>query len=349
MTSYRLLTFNVAFLPRAPFSPHLPDYIFRIDRISEILVHQNVDIVVLNELFIPEIRARLIRNLGNTYCVPLWSDDRLFPYASFATWPGHTSSPQSLGQASAPGETGLPKQGEIAQNNHHGQAGPYAPRETTVHGKDTPFVDSGLLFAFRRDRGIICPDPPMFVPWERRGPESASARMGFFHVKVGLTHTASAASIHLVGLHMNPFGRHRDIRSIQLSQLGSFIRQQDDGVPFPLLRLVVGDFNIVGESAEYRATLGGGRLPHSIDLYRIHHPHSPGYTWSSENPLTSFALGDTNLSERLDYMLLNQHPRCRKRLIVNSIDVMKCELNDYEYRYASDHFGLLLDFDVECF
>ena len=347
MAQYRILTLNAAFLPRTPVSPSLPDYTYRVDKISEIIIRDRVDIVVLNEVFVPEIRARLIRNLENTHVVPggmgtcgvLGDGDALWS----PPWPEAGGSLP----LHAPSVKSLARQRISMIRQHTGGTHRSRKRAALDTWRDVPLVDSGLLVAVRKGRGLICADPPHFVPWARRGSESITARMGFFQIKLGLRHAAIPSSLELFGLHMNPYPRHRDIRADQLNQLSTFMQQQDDGVAAPLLKLVVGDFNIVGESDEYRATLGRGGLAGGGDLYRMHHQDDPGFTWSSENPLTHFALDDAAVDQRLDYMFLVQHPRCRKRLRVSSIEVARCAIDGYEYKFASDHFGLLLEGDID--
>lgn len=340
MATYTAMTLNSAFLPRVPGSPSLPDYDFRADKIAERIEELKIDILVLNEVFVPEIRKRLIRSLEKEYSIPAGIN-----MAFFAD--GVNVATAEAGERNFAGSTTSAAKMTIRDIEENPAL---TPRERNLAIAsaiaDVPFVESGLFLALRKGRGIIPGTFPVFTPWENRGIESVSARMGYFLFKIGLKHTEIPASLYLFGLHMNPFNNHSDIRLSQLKQLREKIASMDDGVAAPFCKLLLGDFNIVGESVEYDSTIAGGVLPGCVDLFRISHPEDHGYTWSKDNPLTDFAIGGSGSNERLDYILSASSSRCKKKIKVDLIKVEKMEVPEYTYGYVSDHFGVKLTFDI---
>ena len=167
----------------------------------------------------------------------------------------------------------------------------------------------------------------------------------FFHIDLGLLKAEVPSRLNIIGVHFNPYKKHHSIRRKQLKQLQKFITKMDEGVLRPSLKLIAGDFNIIGESSEYLNTIGGGYFGGRTDIYRQVRS-DPGFTWNTKNPLTAFALGGAGSNERLDYILNVNHSRHDKVVEVSGIRINEFATNKYDKGFVSDHFGLLCDFDI---
>lgn len=331
---YTLLTLNAAFLPRFPGVPALPDHEDRANILCDLLISSAADIVVLQEVFVPSIREILIRRLSGIFNIPAGIPSELL---SEVAEDSYAIAKASLMAAASHANFSISSNLDLAIREQ-------VLRTASINA-DIPFIQSGLFFAYRKGRGILCPDSPVFHIWKDRGPESWTADMGWFYVDIGLTHTQSPARVRLIGLHMNPYERHSRIRWRQLRQLRDQLAQMDDGVLRPAPKAVCGDFNIVGESLEYDATIKDGFFGSSSDQYRLNNS-DPGYTWNNKNPLTRYALGGAGNDQRLDYILFPRHPRQHKLLKSHEARIEEFSTSSYREGFVSDHFGVSCKIDI---
>jgi hypothetical protein len=330
---YTLLTLNSAFLPRFPGAPTLPDHEMRANILCDLLISSAADIVVIQELFVPSIREILVRRLSDVFNIPAGIPvDLLTEVTEESPATMRESLERTISRA------------KFTVNEARSVASRERSLELASIDADVPFIKSGLFFAYRKGRGILCSDSPAFQSWEDRGPESWTADMGWFYIDLGLTRAQAPSRLRLIGLHMNPYERHARVRRRQLRQLRNALSQMDEGELRPHPKIICGDFNIVGESGEYSETIGGGFLGLNADQYRLKRS-DPGYTWDTKNPLTRYAMGGAGNNERLDYVLFPEHPRQRHLLRTSEIRVEEFSTSAYREGFVSDHFGIICEFD----
>lgn len=112
--------------------------------------------------------------------------------------------------------------------------------------------------------------------------------------------------------------------------------------------ILMGDFNARPESDEIRWLRGlvtlGGRRTYFQDAWDRLHPGEPGWTWARANPYTA-KLAFLEPDRRLDYIFVTPM-RGDGRGTIHSCRIV-FEQPSADRVYASDHFGLLADIQVE--
>jgi len=197
-------------------------------------------------------------------------------------------------------------------------------------------LNSGLFLAVRCQTVKL--GQVSFHQWNSTSGIEQYASKGFFVAEVGSW--ALGKYIDVVGAHLRAFegSGEAETRRHQLSQVKSTLSSQIRP------RLVVGDFNIIGETRDYEilsSVLGHG----FADQYRLLHPNDHGYTWSAKNPNTKRS-DDSGKNERLDYVFLQQSGVAAEvEINVEEVLIDEVPLPHYSDIYASDHFGLVTSFE----
>ena len=341
-TKFKILTLNSAFLPKIPGLPNidLGDNSYRAKHIAKIIKEKDIDIVVLNEVFLNNARSVLIENLRHDFNIP--GGQRLSELGGLIE-----DKEESNTSYNSISTKSICKY--LAKKTHENSNLSILEKRKQINELQitSGILNSGLFFAYRKNRGLIVPNSPLLSKWnDSPFPQKPLTDMGYFLIKIGFRRASTPASIHLFGLHMAPYVNNSSIRKKQLKQLNNHILELDRTISKPNLKLVVGDFNIIANTAEHRATLENGILSYSKDQFSSIHPNEPGYTWSEDNPQT-YHSEDGGKNERLDYIFSIENPRCSKKFVSNSISIEKMAVTDYAREYASDHFGVVYEFDIE--
>jgi endonuclease/exonuclease/phosphatase family metal-dependent hydrolase len=110
----------------------------------------------------------------------------------------------------------------------------------------------------------------------------------------------------------------------------------------------MGDFNARPESDEIRWLRGlctlSGRRTHFQDAWDRLHPGERGWTWSSANPYTK-PLAFLEPDRRIDYIFVTPMRRDGRASIRSCRIVLDQPAPDGAY--ASDHFGLLAEIQID--
>jgi endonuclease/exonuclease/phosphatase family metal-dependent hydrolase len=113
-------------------------------------------------------------------------------------------------------------------------------------------------------------------------------------------------------------------------------------------QILMGDFNARPESDEIRWLRGqvtlGGRRTYFQDAWERLHPGDPGWTWARSNPYTA-KLAFLEPDRRIDYVFVTPM-RGDGRGTVHSCS-MAFRQPTAEQVFASDHFGLLAEIQIE--
>lgn len=113
-------------------------------------------------------------------------------------------------------------------------------------------------------------------------------------------------------------------------------------------QILMGDFNARPEADEIRFLRGlstlDGRRTYFQDAWERLHPGDPGLTWARANPYTA-KLAFLEPDRRLDYIFVTPM-RGDGRGTIHSC-TMVFDKPDADSVFASDHFGLLADIQVE--
>lgn len=338
MAYIKALTLNCGMLPDLPGLPLLGNDKTRARIITNEVKRLKIDILFLNEVFSPTMRGVMIRELKRDYYFPSGTRMEFFPE-------------ERMNSGSS--EEHLVKLKSI--NSFYS----YELKKSEIKDKtelkslirelkfDRAMVNSGLMVAFRRSAKIL-KGSTNFTEWKEKSFLHGFTNMGFFHMPIGLKELSKPQTIEIIGLHMNPFAKHKDIRKKQFIQLRDYIKGVDGTASKPRPKLIMGDFNVIGETMEYRDTIGGNILPYCTDLFTHLHPHKNGFTWAKENPLTGYS-EDGGKNERLDYALLVKDPKKTKhyKFDFRQVRVEKFENAEFKHKYASDHYGILVEFDIQ--
>lgn len=340
--TFKAATLNGGFLPTPPKPLHSEIVIgndtFRATNIAQRVDGLNIDILVMNEVFTPEARRALFNGLKHNYTFPGGLIFEIFMALS--------EQSETILENGEPFFLRNHSTKSIAR--HMARQIRTNPQLTSLEKRENlitlthiiTFVESGLFFAIRKNS--ILGNLANVTAWNDYKGWQNFANLGFFVAPIALK---GVATIDVIGLHLQPFSVHSETRKNQLSQLNDFI-SADSRNGAPKLKLILGDFNIVGESPEYHETIyNGTALPFSTDLFRSYST-DPGFTWSAENPLTDRS-EDRGKNERLDYILCTKYRRCRHNLVTKNVSIERYEIPGYQFKYASDHFGLVLEFEVQ--
>jgi endonuclease/exonuclease/phosphatase family metal-dependent hydrolase len=113
-------------------------------------------------------------------------------------------------------------------------------------------------------------------------------------------------------------------------------------------QILMGDFNARPESDEIRFLRGlttlAGRRTHYQDAWARLHPDLAGWTWTTANPYTA-SLAFLEQDRRLDYIFVTSERRDGRGRIHDCRIVL--DRPSGEGVYASDHFGVLADVQID--
>ena len=144
--------------------------------------------------------------------------------------------------------------------------------------------------------------------------------------------------------HLNYRLTHGKQREDQVMAIAASVAGRTSDSPHILL----GDFNARPEADEIRFLRGlvtlGGRRTYFQDAWERMHPDDPGLTWARKNPYTA-KLAFLEPDRRLDYIFVTPM-RGDGRGTVHSC-TMVFDKPGADSVFASDHFGLLAEIQVE--
>lgn len=172
---------------------------------------------------------------------------------------------------------------------------------------------------------------PHARPEERRILLSARIRCGETSVWVHTT-------------HLNYRLAHGKQREDQVQAIEAAIAGRSSDAP----HILMGDFNARPESDEIRWLRGqvtlGGRRTYFQDAWERRHYRAPGWTWANANPYTA-RLAFLQPDRRIDYIFVSPM-RGDGRGTIRACEMVFCEASAGGV-FASDHFGLLADIQIE--
>jgi endonuclease/exonuclease/phosphatase family metal-dependent hydrolase len=144
--------------------------------------------------------------------------------------------------------------------------------------------------------------------------------------------------------HLNYRLTHGKQREDQVSAIEASVASRASDSP----QILMGDFNARPESDEIRFLRGlvtlGGRRTYFQDAWDRMHPGDPGLTWPRSNPYTA-KLAFLEPDRRLDYIFVTPM-RGDGRGTIHSC-AMVFDQPGADSVFASDHFGLLAEIQVE--
>jgi len=144
--------------------------------------------------------------------------------------------------------------------------------------------------------------------------------------------------------HLNYRLAHGKQREDQVQAIEASIAARTSDAP----HILMGDFNARPESDEIRWLRGqvtlGGRRTYLQDAWERLHPGEPGWTWARANPYTA-KLAFLEPDRRIDYIFVTPMRGDGRGT------VLACRMVLHEpgpgQVFASDHFGLLAEIQVE--
>ncbi len=144
--------------------------------------------------------------------------------------------------------------------------------------------------------------------------------------------------------HLNYRLTHGRQREDQVQAIEASVAGRTSDSP----QILMGDFNARPEADEIRFLRGqvtlGGRRTYFQDAWERVHPGEPGWTWPRKNPNTA-KLAFLEPDRRLDYIFVSPM-RGDGRGTVHSC-TMVFDKPGADSVFASDHFGLLAEIQVE--
>lgn len=144
--------------------------------------------------------------------------------------------------------------------------------------------------------------------------------------------------------HLNYRLTHGQEREDQVLALEASIASRASDTP----QVLMGDFNARPESDEIRWLRGlttlGGRRTYFQDAWERLHPGEPGWTWARANPYTA-KLAFLEPDRRLDYIFVTPM-RGDGRATLHACEMVFRD-PDKDGVFASDHFGVLADIQIE--
>ncbi|MCG3132709.1 MAG: hypothetical protein FLDDKLPJ_03575 [Phycisphaerae bacterium] len=172
------------------------------------------------------------------------------------------------------------------------------------------------------------------------------------------------ATINKDGYWIGVFNTHtqaddyEDTRRKQLEQLADAIRDYRNANPtHPVL--VMGDFNVIGESSEYHGNMSdamGGRGAQRDGMMNVYCTDDLyACTSCGDNEFRQHFDSDTDEFWRLDYILYSPSRDGRVDIVPTRYEVLKWQVPDGEpdvecgdtvTREISDHYGVLMEFDL---
>jgi endonuclease/exonuclease/phosphatase family metal-dependent hydrolase len=159
--------------------------------------------------------------------------------------------------------------------------------------------------------------------------------------------TASGTRVWVHTTHLNyrlHHGQQRQDQVLAIDAALATVTALAGDVP----QILMGDFNARPESDEIRWLKGlttlEGRRVHYQDAWDRLHPGEPGWTWASANPYTS-PLAFLEPDRRIDYIFVTTMRRDGRGRIHDCRIVLAEPAGDGVY--ASDHFGLLAEVQLE--
>ncbi len=286
---YRVLTYNVAALPQTAFSnddfnPD-DDYVERGHEISDFILDNDYDIVVLNEVFVDEMRETLIGDLEAEY-----------PYIIREAWDGGSDTSHRQ-------DSGLMMFSRF----------PGDPIDIGTTCNESSNIDVQGL----DDGGGTSVCDAAFWPFTDLDGEDTFSEKGFFWAHLYNPRTGRPISI--LGTHAQAtyyavdtelFNDEREARASNFKEILAVIDQVsqygDD-------LILMGDMNVIGDyqgnNSEYLEIFGpsGWIRDHDLgDMWRdTTSPDDPGFSWDgSDGPTGNMvANNDPFAQERLDYMV----------------------------------------------
>lgn len=144
--------------------------------------------------------------------------------------------------------------------------------------------------------------------------------------------------------HLNYRLSHGKQREDQVQAIEASLARRTTEAP----QILMGDFNARPEADEIRWLRGlvtvGGRRAYFQDAWERLHPGEPGWTWARSNPYTA-KLAFLEPDRRLDYIFVSPMRGDGRGAIHSGRIVFDQPSPDGVY--ASDHFGLLAEIQVE--
>lgn len=238
------------------------------------------------------------------------------------------------------------------------RAFPYRVQKS--HDGDIFNEDSGLFFASRhpiKAEGKAA----KFEEFEDQGPIFTSdywSDKGIFGARLDLGRVMPGLTLCVFQTHLQADyyeGEYEAVRAGQIKQIRRFISKALSRVHTPgaTAAILMGDFNVVGESAEadtllptpeYRRMLR--LLGYARDLFREKHPNDPGYTWDAKQNKNMIPPSDGD-QQRLDYVLtFNDIPPLDTTQEPVGLRVLHCEqacvqtFGRSPHSHLSDHFAV---------
>jgi endonuclease/exonuclease/phosphatase family metal-dependent hydrolase len=151
------------------------------------------------------------------------------------------------------------------------------------------------------------------------------------------------ASVWVHTTHLNYRLTHGKEREDQVLAVEASIASRTTDAP----QILMGDFNARPESDEIRWLRGqvtlGGRRTYFQDAWDRFHPGEPGWTWARANPYTA-KLAFLEPDRRIDYIFVTPM-RGNGRGTIHACEMVFRE--PVGQVFASDHFGLLAEVQIE--
>lgn len=182
---------------------------------------------------------------------------------------------------------------------------------------------------------------------------------GILIARIDIGQNEKKQILHIYVTHLQSTEAFYKVREKQLAQLGQTIikaleTERKKEVDWPTCVVLVGDFNVIGGSEEYKRMMS--LLGYPRDLFYEKNPEDYGYTWNShENLYIHHTAEDDHDMQRLDYILtFNSIPyaddNCEEIIPLRKVDCKACNIvtarsTDYIKCIPpgfdlSDHYGL---------
>jgi len=185
---------------------------------------------------------------------------------------------------------------------------------------------SGLIFLTRHEV-----EKQVLYPMKALSPTEDYGRYALLMQIAG-----QSGPVSLINTHLSWRPEESGIRQKQIEELLSFIDKETGVEPV----FALGDFNSDAGTREMERMWTQGAFR---DLYARMHLADKGYTWSRENPYTRSEDGFLLPERRIDYIYLRENSSSYLNRL-KSVEIIFDRPNA-EGVWASDHFGLLAEFE----
>lgn len=158
---------------------------------------------------------------------------------------------------------------------------------------------------------------------------------GILIARIELGQNENKQILHIYVTHLQSTEAFYKVREKQLTQLRQTIikaleTERKKEITWPVCAVLVGDFNVIGGSEEYKRMMS--LLGYPRDLFSEKHPEDFGYTWNShENLYIRYNTEDDHDMQRLDYILtFNSIPyaddNCEEIIPLRKVECDTCNL-----------------------